>query len=138
MEALYTEALDGQRMLELAPLVFKAAARGDGVARGLIAMLGDEVVATANAAIRRLRLTRRRFDVILGGGIFRSGDGLLMSQVSGGIKRVAPEASLTVLDVPPVLGAALLGLDAIRAGPAARARLKKELTESRLRRGDAG
>ena len=57
MEALYVGRLDGQRMLEdLAPVVFKAAGRGDAVARELIDELADEVVATANAAIRRLRI----------------------------------------------------------------------------------
>src|SRR5205814_6842629 len=126
MEAVYTGTLDGQRMLELAPLVFKAASGGDEVARGLIAMLGDELVATATAAIRRLHLTRRAFDVILGGGIFRNGDGRLMSQVRGGITAVAPAASLKRLSAPPVLGAALMGLDSIRAGAAAKARLKRQ------------
>ena len=138
MEALYTGALDGRRMLELGPIVFGAARRGDAVSRRLIAMLGDEVVATANAAIRRLHLTRRAFDVVLGGGIFRSGDGLLMSQVRQGIKAVAPEAALRRLDVPPLLGAALMGLDAVKSGNAARTRLRKELTEARLRRARAG
>ena len=133
MEALYTGALDDRRMLELAPVVFKAARAGDHASRRLIGMLGDEVVATANAAIRRLHLTRREFDVVLGGGIFRSGDGLLMSRVRDGIKSVAPDASLSLLAAPPVVGAALLGLDALNAPAAAKRRVKRELTDARLR-----
>jgi len=134
MEALYTQALDPQRMLELAPIVFEAEARGDGESRRLITMLADEIVTTANAAIRRLRITRRPFDVVLGGGIFRSRDGLLMSRVREGITAVAPEAKLKRLDAPPVLGAALLGLDATKARPAAKERVKRELAKTRLGR----
>ncbi len=133
MEAIYTGALDDRRLLELPPLVFQAARRGDGISRDLIELLADEVVATANAAIRRLHLTRRRFDVVLGGGIFGSADGLLMARVHDGIVAVAPSADLHRLAAPPLVGAALLGLDAIKAGPAARERLRKELTESRLK-----
>ena len=135
MEAVYTHELDAHRLLELAPIVFSAAAAGDAVSRELIGMVADEVVATAGAAIRRLHLTRRAFDVVLGGGLFRSADGMLMSRVRKGIHAMAPQASLRRLDPPPVLGAALIGLDAIRSGPAARARLKSQLTEARLRRG---
>jgi N-acetylglucosamine kinase-like BadF-type ATPase len=134
MEAIYTGALDDRRLLELPPLVFRAAARGDGVSRELIRMLADEVVATASAAIKRLHLTRRTFDVVLGGGVFAGGDGVMMSRVRDGIIALAPEAKLHRLDAPPVVGAALLGLDAVRAGTVARDRLRKELTESRLRR----
>lgn len=134
MEALYTGSLEEHRMLELPPVVFRAAGRGDPVSRELIAMLADEVVATANAAIRRLHLTRRPFDVVLGGGIFAGGDGAFMDRVRRGIASVAPAAEMHSLDAPPVVGAALLGLEAMRAGPAARARVAKELTEARLKR----
>ena len=134
MEALYTQELDPQRMLELAPIVFKAAHAGDEESRRLIAMLADEIVATAGAAIRRLHLSRHAFDVVLGGGIFRSRDGLLMHRIRDGIEAIAPEASLTRLEAPPLVGAALLALDSIQAGAAAKARLRKELTEERLRR----
>jgi N-acetylglucosamine kinase-like BadF-type ATPase len=132
MEALYVGRLDGQRLLEVAPIVFRAARRGDDVARGLIGMVADEVVATANAAIRRLRITTRTFDVILGGGLFRSGDGRLLARVRDGINEVAPRAVMRRLGAPPVLGAALMGLDATRAGAAARERLSSKLTDRRL------
>jgi N-acetylglucosamine kinase-like BadF-type ATPase len=132
MEALYVGRLDGQRLLEIAPIVFRAARRGDEVSRELIAMLADEVVATANAAIRRLHITARTFEVVLGGGIFRSGDGRLLTRVREGVQAVAPHAVMRRLDAPPVLGAALIALDATRAGAAARARVSAKLTDRRL------
>ena len=133
MEALYVGRLDGQRMLELAPVVFRAAARGDEVARELIASMADEIVATANAAIRRLHITGRTFEVILGGGIFRSGDGRLLKRVRDGVLLVAPHAELRRLAAPPVLGAALIGLDEARSGVAAKKKAASSLTERRLK-----
>jgi N-acetylglucosamine kinase-like BadF-type ATPase len=132
MEAVYLGRLDQRRLTELAPLVFGAAAQGDIVARGLIDELADEVVATATAAIRRLRVTTRDVEVILGGGVFRSKDARLFKRIRAGISAVAPKAVIRRLDVPPVLGAALIGLDEIHATRQARARLRTRLTDKRL------
>jgi N-acetylglucosamine kinase-like BadF-type ATPase len=133
MEAVYIGRLDPQRLLEVAPVVFGAAAKGDEVARALIDAMADEIVATANAAIRRLRLTQREFEVILGGGIFRSHDGRLMRRVRDGILAIAPRAELHRLDAPPVLGAALMGLDEVHASAAAKKRATAELTNRKLK-----
>ena len=133
MEALYVGKLEQRRLKDLAPVVFKAASQGDEVARGLIDELADEVVATANAAIRRLRMASRTFEVILGGGVFRSRDTRLLGRIRKGITSVAPRAEMRRLDSPPVLGAALLGLDQARSGKAAHERLRQQLTERRLR-----
>lgn len=127
-------ALSRRRLHELVPTVFKVARAGDAVSRALIDELADEVVANANAAIRRLRMASRSFEVILGGGVFRSGDGRLLSRIKTGITAVAPHAEMRRLDAPPVLGAALLGLDELRAGKAAHERLRRELTERALTR----
>ena len=132
MEALYTLELDPQRMLELAPLVFTAAAGGDGEARHLLDQLADEIVATANAAIRRLRISRLDFDVVVGGGIFRNHDAAFGERIRKGINAVAPGATIQRLKAPPVVGAALLGLDALTATPAAKERLRKELAKTPL------
>ena len=133
MEAIYVGALPERRLLELAPVVFQAARQGDVVARGLIDELADEIVANANAAIKRLKMATRSFEVILGGGIFRSRDGRLLKRIRDGVTSLAPGAELRRLDKPPVLGAALIGLDHARAGKAAHNRVRKELTERRLK-----
>jgi N-acetylglucosamine kinase-like BadF-type ATPase len=134
MEAVYIGRLDEGRLSELSPVVFKAATRGDKVARALVDEVGDEVVATAAAAIRRLRVASRDVEVILGGGVFRSQDEGLLMRICLGISAVAPKARIRRLEAPPVLGAALLGLDAIGATAAARNRLRRTLTHKRLSR----
>jgi N-acetylglucosamine kinase-like BadF-type ATPase len=132
MEAVYLGTLDQGRLSELAPAVFTASKRGDAVAGGLIDELADEVVATAGAAIRRLRVTRRDVEVILGGGVFRSNDERLFQRIRAGIASVAPKAVIRKLEAPPVLGAALIGLDEIHATRSAQLRLRANLTHARL------
>jgi N-acetylglucosamine kinase-like BadF-type ATPase len=134
MEAVYVGRLDEGRLSELSPVVFTAATRRDKVARALIDEVGDEVVATAAAAIRRLHVASRDVEVILGGGVFRSQDEGLLMRIRLGISAVAPKARIRRLEAPPVLGAALIGLDAIGATAAARNRLRRTLTHKRLSR----
>ena len=133
MESVYVGRLDWRRLSEAAPLVFKAAGAGDAVAAGMIDELADEIVVTANAAIRRLHLTRSDVHVVLGGGVLRAAGNALLGRIRDGIQAVAPRAEIRQLDAPPLVGAALIGLDAMRASTAARKRLRETLTQSKLR-----
>jgi len=128
MEAIYVGRLHNDRLSELAPVVMKAASGGDAVAEALIEEIVEEIVVTANAAIRRLRLTQRDVHVVLGGGVLRAMDARLVEKIAQGIRRVAPAATIMQLEAPPVLGAALIGLDEVGASEAARDRLRRALT----------
>lgn len=133
MEAIYVGRLQYSRLSEVAPLVFKAAAVGDRVAARMIDEMADEVVANANAAIRRLHLTRRDVHVVLGGGVLRAADARLLARIADGIHALAPRADVRRLEAPPLLGAALIGLDLMHAPGAAHARLREAL-DGRFRR----
>ena len=128
MEAIYVGRLNNDRLSELSPVVMKAAQAGDSVAGELIAEMVDEIVVTANAAIKRLRLTRRDVHVVLGGGVLRAMDASLIAAIAEGIRSVAPAAVIMQLAAPPVLGAALIGLDEVGASEEARSRLRKALS----------
>jgi N-acetylglucosamine kinase-like BadF-type ATPase len=132
VEAIYLHRIDEGRVLELPPLVFSAAAGGDRAAAALVARQADEVVIMATAAIRRLGLADRDPDVVLGGGVFRGDDPAFLDRIRAGITAVAPAARLRRLAAPPVVGAALLGLDQLGAPAAAAARLRASLTHQRL------
>jgi N-acetylglucosamine kinase-like BadF-type ATPase len=108
--------------------VLKAAAAGDRVGQELIDEMTDEIVVTATAAIRRLHLTQRDVHVVLGGGVVRAMAEADIARIASGIRGVAPAAEIRQLDAPPVLGAALMGLDALRAPKAAQERVRKALT----------
>jgi N-acetylglucosamine kinase-like BadF-type ATPase len=133
--ALYRGRIPWSRHREISPLVFAAAAAGDSVAREIIDRLADEVVAWAAAAIRRVRLGRLDPDVVLAGGVFRAEDPAFYARIEAGVLAVAPQARLVRLAMPPVVGAALIGLDRLTGGATpegVEARLRAELTDDRL------
>lgn len=109
--AMYTRRIRERRVAELSPVVFGAAVEGDAVARAIVDRLAAELVAMARALIRRLHLTRLDPDVVLGGGVFRTNDQAFFDAIAAGIAGVAPRARLVRLAAPPVVGAALIGLD---------------------------
>jgi N-acetylglucosamine kinase-like BadF-type ATPase len=132
MEAIYFGRIDEQRLSEVAPVLFEVALEGDAVAREVIDRQADEVVTMAGTAIRRLHMQRLDVDVVLGGGIFRNGDHAFFDRISAGLREVAPAAQVRVLTAPPVVGAAMMGLDRLGASKAAQARVRHALTHDRL------
>jgi N-acetylglucosamine kinase-like BadF-type ATPase len=108
----------------LAPLLLRAADEGDPVARTVVSRLADEISVMSITAMRRLGLTGLATPVVLGGGVVTARNPLLMSSVTAQLAAAAPAAEVRVIDVPPVAGAALLGLDQVHARPAAAARLR--------------
>lgn len=127
MEAMYFGRLDEGRVAELPPLVFGAAADGDAVARSIVDRQADEVVAMAGAAIKRLRMAKLDVHVVLGGGIFRNGFSPFFTRIEQGVRQIAPAATVTVLTAPPVIGAALLGLDHHASSKRAKERVREAL-----------
>jgi N-acetylglucosamine kinase-like BadF-type ATPase len=132
MEAVHSERLSVDRLVELVPVVFRAAADGDRVARSIVDRQADEVVTMAATAIRRLHMSKLDVDVVLGGGIFRNDDEVFFRRIREGLRTVAPLAQVELLQAPPVMGAALIGLDQAGAPRAARSRLRAALTHERL------
>jgi N-acetylglucosamine kinase-like BadF-type ATPase len=131
-EAIHVGTVPYSRLSELAPVVFRASEEGDHVAGGIIDTLADEVVAMVASAIRRLHMTRRDVEVVLGGGIVRSGDARFRGRIEGGILSTAPAAQISMLHTPPVVGAALLGLDLLSAGASAQRNVRGTLTQERF------
>ena len=94
------------------------------MAVAVVSRLADEISVMAITAMRRLGLTGLATPVILGGGVITARNPLLMSGITRQLTEAAPAAEVRVIDVPPVAGAALLGLDQVNAAPAAAARLR--------------
>jgi N-acetylglucosamine kinase-like BadF-type ATPase len=124
IEAVHLGTIPERQCLELTPALFEVADAGDEVARRIVRRQAEEVVALAVAAMRRLGVLDEPIDVVLGGGVLTAGHTLLMDEIEGLLHEQAPRASTTVVHAPPVVGAALLGLDRIAAPPAARERLR--------------
>jgi N-acetylglucosamine kinase-like BadF-type ATPase len=125
IEAVHLGKLSESQCLDLTPVLFSVAADGDPTAVAIVRRQASEVVALAVAAMRRLDVLEEPFEVVLGGGVLTAGHDLLMEEVRRLLLDRAPLASTTVVRTPPVVGAALLGLDRIGASPAARERLRE-------------
>jgi len=128
LTGVYTGTIPYGRLFELASVLLDAAADGDQAAREAADMLADEVAAFVRAAVIRLDLQDEPVEVVLGGGVFDTKDVVFHQRVAAGVHEVAPRAELVRLDAPPVLGAALIGLDAIGAMPAALAAVRQALS----------
>ena len=111
-------------LISLAPVLLRAADEGDPVARSLVDRQAGEIAVMAITAMRRLDLTGLATPVILGGGVITARNPLLMAGITRQLAEAAPRAQVRVIEVPPVVGAALLGLDHVNAPPDAESRLR--------------
>jgi N-acetylglucosamine kinase-like BadF-type ATPase len=127
LTGIYTGAIPYARLFELARVLLDAAAEGDLPARDAADLLADEIVSFVRAAVFRLDLQNEAVEVVLGGGLFDTSDTAFHARVAAGINAAAPRATLVRLDGPPVLGAALIGLDAEDAPASAAAALRQAL-----------
>ncbi|WP_296604059.1 N-acetylglucosamine kinase [Nocardioides sp.] len=109
------------------PVLFTAARAGDDVATSVVLRQAEEIVALAVSVLRRLDLLAERVEVVLGGGVLTAGHALLLDAIATGLAAAAPQAVPVVVSAPPVLGAALLGLDHVDAEPGAHDRLRAAL-----------
>jgi N-acetylglucosamine kinase-like BadF-type ATPase len=121
---LHTGTIGWDQAVRLTSVLFEAAAAGDEVALGLVRRQAGEVCAMAVSAIRRLGLAGQPVPVSLGGGVLTARDPLLTAEITRRFAEEAPNATIHIVDIPPVGGAALLGLDHLGAPPAAHARLR--------------
>lgn len=117
--ALHFGEIPRGRLHELVPVLLAAAAAGDELARSVVNRQAEEVFLLARAAIDRLDLRDQPTDVVLGGGVLAARDPLLLEEVSRRFEAHAPRTNLVIVDDPPVVGAALLGLDELGASPEA-------------------
>jgi N-acetylglucosamine kinase-like BadF-type ATPase len=124
--AMHLGELGEAELITLSAVLFPVAAGGDEVARSLVSRQAAEVQLMAVAAIGRLGMDPAGVTVVLGGGVLEARDPLLLGEIGRKLAEAAPGAVARVLDVPPVAGAALLGLDHLAATAAAGQRLREQ------------
>ncbi len=124
--AIHLGEIPEGRLGELAPVVL-ALCGEDPVAAGIVRRLADEVTAFVRAVVRRLDLVGADPEVVLGGSLLRALPPDAIATVADGVHAVAPGAGIIVAASDPIVGAALLGLDAVGAEAAAHARARAEL-----------
>ncbi|HEY6313481.1 MAG TPA: BadF/BadG/BcrA/BcrD ATPase family protein [Streptosporangiaceae bacterium] len=123
--------IDDDELIGLAPVLLRAADEGDQIARTVVNRLAQEISVMAITGMRRLDLLGLATPVVLGGGVITARNPLLMDGITARLADAAPRAHVRVIDVPPVVGAALLGLDHVHAPPAAETRLRAAYEDPR-------
>jgi N-acetylglucosamine kinase-like BadF-type ATPase len=126
IEAFHLETFADERKHEAVPVLFAAATDGDPVATGVVRRQAEEIVVLASTALERLDLLDESVDVVLGGGVLTAGHAVLLDRIDELLSVSAPKALARVVSAPPVVGAALLGLDRIGSTAEAQARLRAE------------
>ncbi|MET9765925.1 BadF/BadG/BcrA/BcrD ATPase family protein [Streptomyces sp. NPDC006415] len=124
IEALHRGAIPLTRRHELTPVLFATAEAGDPVAAALVKRQAHEVVAMASVALDRLDLLEEEVPVLLGGSVLAARHPQLNDRIAALLAARAPKAEVRVVTEPPVLGAALLGLDRTGAAPEVHRRLR--------------
>jgi N-acetylglucosamine kinase-like BadF-type ATPase len=115
----------------LVPVLFEVAGSGDQAARDVLIRQAEEIFLMVEVAARRLGLTDPQVrggqpvPVVLGGSLMTARDPLLTGAITERVTARIPDAMIRIVDVPPVAGAALLGLDHVGAPPSAAARLRE-------------
>jgi N-acetylglucosamine kinase-like BadF-type ATPase len=134
IEAVHLGDLATARCSEMSPLLFDVAAAGDPVATDVVRRQASEVVTFAVAALRRLDALSEPREVVLGGGVLTAGHAMLMDAIDASLAEQAPYASSRVVEVPLVVGAALLGLDHLGIAGEASERLRSTYAPGALPR----
>lgn len=130
IEAFHFGRLPYSALSALSPTVIEAAGAGDAVARGILIRQAEEIVALAGAAIRRLDLAATPLPVVLGGGVLAAGDPYLLGLIERGLSAVAPLAMISVVRDRPIVGAALLTLEAVGVSALHEAAARAALAET--------
>ena len=126
-DVLVVDLLDGTARARIdatrfGPLVMRAATDGDSVARALLAHAGAMLGATTVHVLLTLGMERTAFDIVLARGMFNGGGGELVEALEACVRPVAPDARLNRLEIPPVVGSALMALELVGYTPAPDAR----------------
>ena len=114
---------------DVAPLVFKVAEDGDEIARECIRWAGRELGSMVTGIIRQLAFEDLEFDVVLIGSMFKGG-AMVIDPLKETVRSCAGRAGFVKLEVPPVAGGVLLGMEA--AGKGFSDHFRSELAQSTL------
>jgi N-acetylglucosamine kinase-like BadF-type ATPase len=115
-EAVHVGNIALAELGRLAPIVFSLATDGDEIARSIVERQANEIARMAASCIVRLGLDGA-VPVVLGGGVLRSANPLLIDGLTSALAELAPKAIPILVATPPIVGAILLALESAGAAP---------------------
>ncbi|WP_017814933.1 N-acetylglucosamine kinase [Paenibacillus shenyangensis] len=114
VSTMFNDYLDHQRQvpLQVAELLFVAAAQGDQATLNILAHQGREIGRSVTAIVHRLGMQHETFDVVMAGSLLTRGDrGWISPWIERAMQECAPYASLVRLNMEPVVGAVLRAME---------------------------
>lgn len=126
-QRLYTQGMSKSEIAGFAPLVVEAADAGDAAAQQLIRQGMHELAQMAAAVARALGWAAAPCEVTLTGGLWRAGDAVL-APFRTALHDLLPGARVVMPELPPVVGACVLALQA--AGVLVDAHVRQRLLEN--------
>lgn len=93
--------------------VFSLAKEGDAVSQNIISQMGYQEGKYAAAVVKRLHMCEEAVPAVLIGSLFQTKEPLLVDAYLSSLRETAPKAYTVIPDVPPVMGAVKLALDAV-------------------------
>jgi N-acetylglucosamine kinase-like BadF-type ATPase len=106
---------DCARMYKIPPAVFELASEGDRVCQDILVSMGRTIGELATGVIKKLGLEKEEIPVTLVGGLTKGRNPLLVDEYITTVHRAAPYAHISISKLEPVMGAYLLGLEAVGA-----------------------
>lgn len=117
IEALHFGRLPLAVFATLSSVVLEASDAGDVAARTIVDRQAREIVDLGVAALGRLGLLSSAVPIVLGGGVLAPANAVLIGAIEAGFFERAPLCRITVIRDRPIIGAALLTLEAVGASP---------------------
>jgi N-acetylglucosamine kinase-like BadF-type ATPase len=100
-------------------ILLRTADENDGVALDVIYEFSESVSRYITSSIRKYDLIGKDCDIVLSGGVFKSYNPLFCETISVAVHRVSRQANIVNAKYEPIIGAALLGLEAENASETA-------------------
>jgi N-acetylglucosamine kinase-like BadF-type ATPase len=110
-QRLYTQGISKAEIAGFAPLVMEAAADGDMLALELIRQGVHEMALMVKAVAHNLGWADAPCEVTLTGGLWRAGE-VVLTPFHAALAEMLPQARIIMPELPPVIGACLLALQA--------------------------
>jgi N-acetylglucosamine kinase-like BadF-type ATPase len=116
VDALMRSMVEGwipdDRVIEIAPLVFEEAEEDDPAAVKIVTHFGNGCAELLVNGLKRLEMADLAAEIVLSGGIFKATSPLLRKTLEEEVHREVPKAIFVEARYEPVVGAALLAIEA--------------------------
>lgn len=100
----YHDSRENFNKLRIVGLVFEVASAGDEIAVGIVRDVLDGLCLRVEILLDRLFCPGEMVPVVVGGGTFRAGGEMLITELRKSLKVCCPNAKLIVSDLEPVFG----------------------------------